>query len=279
MMLDDRGRQEVAGIRVYVKRPPRNPTGLTFLLTAANVPVSNYHSIIDTLLEMDHVVVGYYINVASPPWKNNRTKAQNVSDMFEELRLEYTMIRRYNIVGHSVGGKIALLVAALHNSEKTLQAIVALDPVDQNPVEFTNKDTRKNLSLEESDVDIVMTFTDNGFFISKDHNARAINRFHRNTTEIVLHRNASHLAYCDSDGGYSWKNVVRGGNSDRNGAVKKQAISLIKERLETSVTKKASNMAKKFGKNISSTINSVNDDVSKATKIGKMGIMKNMVKF
>ena len=280
-MLDERGRTEVAGIRVYVKRPPRTPTSLTFVLTAANVPFDNYHSITDALLEMDHVVVGYYINIASPPWKNNRIKAQNVHDMFEELRQEFTMISKYNIVGHSVGGKIALLVAALHNSERTLRAIVALDPVDQSPVEFTNKNTRKNLSLQDTGVeDIVMTFTDNGFFVSKDHNARSINRFHRNC-EVVLHRNASHLAYCDSDGGLSWKNAVmlRGGNESRNAAVKAQAIELIKDRLEVSVTKKASKMASKFTKSVHDTLNSVNEDVNKATKMGKFGLIKNITKF
>lgn len=281
-MLDERGRQEVAGIRVYVKRPPRNPTSLTFVLTAANVPFDNYHSITEALLELDHVVVGYYINVASPPWRNNRIKAQNVYDMFEELRQEFTMITKYNIVGHSVGGKIALLVAALHNSDKSLRAIVALDPVDQNPVEFTNKNTNKNLSLADTEVDIVMTFTDNGFFISKDHNARAISRFHRNC-EVVLHRNAAHMAYCDEDGGLSWKDAMRGGNKDRNAVVKAQALELIKNRLEVSATKKAGKMANKLVKGISETINSgmtgINEDVSKVTKMGKMGMMKNLVKF
>ena len=280
MMLDERGRQEVAGIRVYVKRPPRNPVGLTFVLTAANVPFSNYHSITDALLELDHVVVGYYINVASPPWKNHRIKAQDVYDMFEELRKEFTMITKYNIVGHSVGGKIALMVAALHNSDKSLQVVVALDPVDQNPVEFTNKNTKNNLSLTDTDVDIVMTFTDNGFFISKDHNARAINQFYRNC-EIVLHRNAAHMAYCDADGGLSWKNCILCGNRDRDATIKDQALDLIKIRFEACIAKKAGRMADSFVKNIGDSINSsisdFNKDVAKATKMSdKRGIMQKL---
>lgn len=286
-MLDERGRQEVAGIRVHVKRPPRDPTSLTFVLTAANVPFSNYHSITDTLLELGHVVVGYYINVASPPWRNHRTKAQNVYDMFEELRQEFTMITKYNIVGHSVGGKIALLVAALHNSDKSLQAVVVLDPVDQNPVEFTNKDTKKNLSLADTDVDIVMTFTDNGFFISKDHNAQAISRLHRNC-EIVWHRNAAHMAYCDADGGFSWKNCIICGNKDRDAAIKDQALDLIKIRFEACIAKKAGIMADSFVKSIGFSFNSsmsdIDKEVAKATKVDrrtriKMGIVEKLASF
>eukprot|EP00978_Attheya_sp_CCMP212_P022433 scaffold66940_cov23-Attheya_sp.AAC.1 len=128
-------------------RTTRTPAGLTFVVGAANMPVSKYLSIKNVLLQMDHVVVRLFVNVARPIRNNHRTKADNIHRMFQELKTEYR-VERYNIVGHSIGGKIALLVAALHNQDHSLRAIVALDPCDQSPTEFTNKTQgAKNLDL------------------------------------------------------------------------------------------------------------------------------------
>jgi pimeloyl-ACP methyl ester carboxylesterase len=39
---------------------------------------------------------------------------------------------KYNIVGHSLGGKVALMVAARYDKNK-VDVVIALDPVDANP--------------------------------------------------------------------------------------------------------------------------------------------------
>jgi pimeloyl-ACP methyl ester carboxylesterase len=44
--------------------------------------------------------------------------------------------KKYNIVGHSLGGKVALMVAAKDNND-SINVIIAMDPVDDKPQELT----------------------------------------------------------------------------------------------------------------------------------------------
>ena len=61
-------------------------------------------------------------------------------------------INTYSIVGHSCGGKVALLVASIIDPMR-VSAVVALDPVDINPVEFTKNETGPNLPLDDDGTD------------------------------------------------------------------------------------------------------------------------------
>lgn len=221
----------IAGAQVEIAKP-KNPKALTFILTGANLNVENYVSIKDCLLKLDHVVVSFYINVLRPPLKNHRKKAQQVKDIFLVLNNDYKF-QNYNIIGHSVGGKIALMVAALHNIDNKLDRILALDPVDQTPVEFTK--SSGNLSLNHiGDVKITMTCTGNCAFLSNDHNADAILKKQRSTEgiKVVSHKGASHMAYCDEvEGGmFSWKKAMDEGNGFKNKAVKTETLEMIAEK-------------------------------------------------
>ena len=74
-----------------------------------------------------------------------------IRDVFNEVKDEFH-VKQYDMIGHSIGGKIALLVAALYDDENFVRNIIALDPVDQSPVEFTNavpssSGTRGKLSM------------------------------------------------------------------------------------------------------------------------------------
>ena len=208
-------------IVIYRPKPGRKIVDLAFVVTAANIPLSKYASTIAALNSVDHVVVGIFANVLNPPWGNHRAKAEKIWLEFRELRDEF-QVRQYNMVGHSIGGKIALLVAVLYDSYNWVQNIGALDPVDQTPVEFTNdvssrseedvdleraggaddastsstaskmgQGRRDNLSLESSKVDITLTFTDTGYWIDKTHNAREIQRKNP-SVKLVLHNNSYH---------------------------------------------------------------------------------------
>jgi pimeloyl-ACP methyl ester carboxylesterase len=57
-------------------------------------------------------------------------KAERIPPIFHELREEFK-VNQYDIVGHSIGGKIALLTAALCDDENLIRKVLALDPVDQ----------------------------------------------------------------------------------------------------------------------------------------------------
>ena len=139
--VDDEGaeRREVAEQPVIIYRPKgRKVVALTFVVTAANMPISKYTSIITALTSVDHAVVGIYISAITLNRNAHRIKAEAIPQIFEALKSEFR-VNKYDIVGHSVGGKIALLTAALFDSEENqIRSIIALDPVDKNPVEFTN---------------------------------------------------------------------------------------------------------------------------------------------
>lgn len=251
---DGSERRTVVDQPVVIYRPKRRKIiGLTFVVTAANMPLSKYATIIAALNSVDHVVVGLFVNVLNPPRGNHRAKAEKIRLIFQELREEF-QVRQYDIVGHSIGGKIALLVAAMYDDEHWVRNIVALDPVDQSPVEFTNDVSsrrasivgaddasaisiaskkgrrREDLTLESSQADIILTFTDTGYWIDKRHSAREIQK--RNpSAKLMMHRNSYHMVYCDDEGQLSWKALMgRGKSNDRNQVVREETMTLIKDR-------------------------------------------------
>eukprot|EP00574_Skeletonema_japonicum_P005577 CAMPEP_0201727974 /NCGR_PEP_ID=MMETSP0593-20130828/14323_1 /ASSEMBLY_ACC=CAM_ASM_000672 /TAXON_ID=267983 /ORGANISM="Skeletonema japonicum, Strain CCMP2506" /LENGTH=299 /DNA_ID=CAMNT_0048219939 /DNA_START=11 /DNA_END=907 /DNA_ORIENTATION=- len=285
--VDEEGaeRLEVAGQPVVIYRPKRKVVGMTFLVTAAAMPISKYTSIINALTSADHVVVGIYVNAITLNRQAHRQKAEAIPRIFEELKSEFR-VKKYDIVGHSVGGKIALVTAALFDSEQNLiRNIIALDPVDQHPVEFTNdllkqamaggsndnNSKKSNLSLASSKADITVTFTDCGGIVGKKHHAREIQKKNP-TVELVLHRNAGHMVYCDDGGVLSWKALMaRGQSADRNDAVKAETLHLIKEKamkatISGSASGKASGVvakAKKEWKSAKAELKELGDDAQK----------------
>lgn len=293
---DGSERRVVADQPVVIYRPKqRKIAGLTFMVTAANMPLSKYTSIIAALNAGDHVVVGFFVNIFSPALGNHRVKAERIPRIFQELRGEFK-VKKYDIVGHSTGGKIALLAAALYDEENWIRNVVALDPVDQSPVEFTHdllskkkKDShasanggappqnpfrgddeasstskrgeRTNLSLESSMADITLTLTDTGYWIDKKHNAREIQR-NNPSVKLVMHRNSCHMVYCDDDGLLSWKALMgRGKSADRNKLVREDTLTLIKDRaMRSSITGHASGkMQSKVGKARKAMTNGISD--------------------
>lgn len=66
--------------------------------------------------------------------------AQDVVNVVESVCAleEYAKFRdkKYNIVGHSLGGKVALMVAAKDDKDN-INVIITMDPVDDKPQELT----------------------------------------------------------------------------------------------------------------------------------------------
>ena len=215
-------RRVVADQPVIIYRPKSKAAGLTFVVTAANMPLSKYTSTISALNSVDHAVVGFFVNVAYPLLNNHRAKAEKIAQIFQELQEEFR-VKQYDIVGHSIGGKIALLTATMYDEDNLIGSIVALDPVDQHPVEFTHETTqskkkgdtpppqnpfkegtdasaedasiatndsrwgqRTNLSLGYSKADITLTFTATGYWIDKKHNAREIQKYNPSAKLVMV---------------------------------------------------------------------------------------------
>jgi len=246
---------------------PKYPKSITFIITAANLAIDNYDNIKNTLVEMDHLVVGFYINVLVPPWKNHRKKAQKVKDIFENLKSEFG-IKNYSVIGHSIGGKIALLVAALHNSDDTLLNVLALDPVDKSPVEFTKDND--NLSISRKHPYVHVTCTENAEpLVNDEHNGKGIQQRNRKV-KLIKHSGAGHLAYCDGEvGSVSWANTLPSGNAIKNKAVLEETLEFIRQNFYSDFMNKTATVIDSvdsatgnFGKKLSSGISDFGKEVT-----------------
>lgn len=194
---------KIDGELVTISTPTNyKPSGVTFLLPGAEIGVEEYNSHRDVLIAKRQIVLSFFINVLWPLKDNHRIRAKQVKHIFDNCHKQLFpyLPELYNIVGHSVGGKIALLVPVLYDPNR-VQTIIALDPVDQAPTEFTNTNGDENLSLFRLvSSTIIMTCTDGGCGISADHNAEAIHKINLNNTILVRHNGAGHMAYTDHGG-------------------------------------------------------------------------------
>lgn len=236
--------------------------GVTFLLPGAMISISEFNSVRDIIIEHDHLVVSTFMNVMWPLANNHRKHAKDVKKIFDELKAtfqnELRNISRYNLIGHSVGAKVSLLVASIIDS-KRVKAILALDPVDIGPTEFT-KSKGSNLPLgdevtqsdgedgvihiqktsDETGIDeahhsipIILTCTDGGLGIPKSHNACAIHEFHP-ATKCYRHEHAGHLCYYDHGGGKMAKMLMPDiGTKEGNQKARDDAYNLVRQLLQS----------------------------------------------
>ncbi|KAL9187275.1 hypothetical protein ACHAXT_001378 [Thalassiosira profunda] len=259
-------RAKIGGVNVTLSWPSddasASPAGVAFLLPGAMISISEYDGLRDVILAQNHLVVSLYINVICPPRNNHRKHAADVKTVFDELRNKYPHLPdSYKVIGHSAGGKIALLLASVVDPDR-VSAVLALDPVDVNPVEFTNA-RGDNLPLDDEDgklaicandegdadmvhvrqreqrvddaedkrkhIPIILTCTDGGRGIPKSHNAEAIHRLHPNTI-CHRHEHAGHMSYTDSGGGWAASTIMPDiGTKEGNEKAKEAAHDLIRQ--------------------------------------------------
>jgi len=263
----------LAGVKTSIAWPESSSkviNGVVFLLPGAMISISEYNGLRDIVLQNNHVVVSFFVNVLYPFRNNHRYHAQNVSKIFDDLLAHYpdrSLPRSsYGIVGHSCGAKVGLLVASVIDPSR-VAFVLALDPVDLNPIEFTNA-TGSNLPLDDDDTDtfgeckeddenngfvqvihqrgadcnrksakipLVITCTDGGLGISKDHDGEAIHNLHP-ATICHRHKNAGHMAYCDHGGGWAGKLIPDVGTMEGNEKAKLSAQELIRSLLSKETT-------------------------------------------
>mmetsp|Transcript_5244 Transcript_5244/g.11392 ORF Transcript_5244/g.11392 Transcript_5244/m.11392 type:complete len:282 (+) Transcript_5244:148-993(+) len=261
-------RIRLAGVRVTLSWPSDDsafaPAGVTFLLPGAMISISEYGGLRDVVLQQNQLVVRFFINVLYPFRNNHQVHAEEVRNVFDALRALYPNLpNSYSMIGHSAGGKISLLVASLVDHTRVL-GVLALDPVDLNPVCFTNE-RGPNLPLdddagsssdsispiscqldkeedfvhvcscrktpeEQGKVPIVLTCTDGGIGISKKHDADAIHKLHP-ATVCYHHDHAGHMAYCDHGGGWAGKLMPDIGTKEGNEKARMAAHDLIRDLL------------------------------------------------
>lgn len=272
-------RARLGGVYVTISEP-ENPSGITFLLPGSMLSEASYLSTRRVLHEdCNQIVISFYINVFS---KSHDAYAQDVERIFADYMAtcqattrkkplsSSTLFQGFNIVGHSVGAKIALLCAttpltmkktpttrATSKTQKQKQqqqqshpnkqphhqvySVLALDPVDESPCEFTADDPRRNRSLSKHFAQTLIlthaTATPT-WAIPPAHNAQAIrditeqnnNSSNRNFDKIlqfIVHKDAAHMAYTDNGGIMGW---IMGGGGTKQGnlAARQDAHALIR---------------------------------------------------
>jgi len=215
-------RVKLAGVNVTVSTPPRNPSSATFLLPGAMISISEYNSIRDVLIKNNHVVLSFYCNVLTT---KHRIMAQSVKNIFDDFKRQYAF-DSYNIVGHSVGAKVALLVATDIDVNRA-STVVALDPIDMNPAEFTSG----NVKLSNAKSSLYITWaTAGGAGITNWNNPRAIYQSDPSAvTRFVDFQDAGHMAYTDNGGGLPGL-LMRSGTKEGNKRAHSGTLELV-ERL------------------------------------------------
>ena len=268
-------RVRLAGVKTTITWPAEEAKDVVFLLPGAMVSISEYNSLRDVILQQNHVVVSFFVNVLYPFRNNHRYHAQNVAKIFDAFLIRYSdrglQSSSYGIVGHSCGAKVGLLVASIVDPSR-VSFVVALDPVDMNPIEFTNAkgsnlpldddedidynvnpraDCQEDESGDDSfvrvkrqhqagadDIDthvhipLAITCTDGGLGISKDHDGEAIHKFHP-ATKCYRHTNAGHMSYCDNGGGWAGKLMPDVGTKEGNEKAKVAAQDIIRKLLSS----------------------------------------------
>ena len=266
----------LAGVKTTISWPSQETSplpsaevinGVVFLLPGAMISISEYNGLRDVILQNNHLVVSFFVNVLYPFRDNHRHHAQNVAKIFDELLLRYPdrglSSSSYGIVGHSCGAKVGLLVASIVDPSR-VAFVLALDPVDMNPIEFTNT-KGSNLPMDDDTADIfgerrengednydddsfvhvstrcqgnepraniplAMTCTDGGLGISKEHDGEAIHKLHP-ATICYRHEKAGHMCYCDHGGGWAGKLMPDIGTKEGNSKAKLAALQLLQNLL------------------------------------------------
>lgn len=219
-------RTKLAGYEVTVSEPDDIAGGVTFFLPGAMASESMYQSNVAVLLEQKQVVISFASNVLTT---SHEEMAERVPKIFDAYIAETQAdIDQYSVVGHSVGGKVSLLLAAKVDPERVKTAI-SLDPVDSNPAEFTS-DGDSNLTLEDASAPVYITWAAaTTWGIPKEHNAFEIHSANKQWIQpLIVHTGAAHLAYTDNGGGWlNW--LFPGGTREGDDRARAETHRLIRE--------------------------------------------------
>ena len=195
---------------VSIREPKQSPVGITVFLPGTSLGVfgpklENYESTIDVLLEMNQFVIGF--NQLSPNPLNSQGSHNKMAESVRDAVAAICALNKYPnlenkgycIVGHSLGGKVALMVAAKFDKEN-VDRVLALDPVDDNDPQFTTNPPKINLGVASAS--IYLRQSARGMIgVSKERNAEAIKKAFpdkfKDDVQFVFDAKAAHMSYTD----------------------------------------------------------------------------------
>ena len=152
-------------------KPEGTATGITVFLPGALLKLEDYESTYNLLVEQNQIVVYFEkMNPFPVVGRSHQRMAEDVASVvqaFLEIEEYSNLPAKYNIVGHSLGGKVALMVAAKYDIEN-INRIIALDPVDDKPRELTRPRNNPKTNLGDSQAEEIHLFQSerggDGFF-------------------------------------------------------------------------------------------------------------------
>ena len=189
------------------------PAGITVFLPGTSIlgigpKLESYESTIGVLLGMNQLVVGF--RRLSPnvlhPQKSHDGMAERVRDAVAAVRASgkhpdlSDNAGGYSIVGHSLGGKVALMVAAKFDKENVVR-VIALDPVDDMDPQFTT--TPPEINLGDASARIYLRQSARRGFATPPggRNAEAIRKAFpdkfADDAQFILDAKAYHMSYSD----------------------------------------------------------------------------------
>ena len=231
--------ETIQDIKVIISVPEEETKGVTFLLPGSYSPVHRHPTVRDygmirkALNDKGQIVIGFEtisVMLGAPTHEQYATK---VAGIFQEYRARSdnnsTLPDKYNITGHSVGGTIALLAAV--NDNEHVKTVISLDPIDRNPVQFTNN-RGNDLTLENAGESIHLTYAESstsfGIPLGRARSAFAIYEKNKEYVATFLsHPNAGHF-YCTDTGTGP---LIGGGTAEGNTTARDQILRLIVDKI------------------------------------------------
>lgn len=207
---------------VQIFKPEGAPTAITVFLPGTLLKLDKFESTYKAIVEQNQIVIAFEkMNPFPIVGRSHNKMAEDVASVVEEfLALEGndSLPRKYNIVGHSLGGKVALMVAAKFDIEN-VNKIIALDPVDDMPRELTAPKLSSRTKLTNSQAAEIHLFqSENGGkglipLAPSDRNATVINELHPDQiTSLEINAGAGHMSYLDDrddDASQAAREIVR----------------------------------------------------------------------
>jgi pimeloyl-ACP methyl ester carboxylesterase len=195
---------------VQIFKPEGTATGITVFLPGTLLKLKEYSSTYDVLVEQNQIVIGFE-NMNPFPFvgRNHQKMAEDVASVVKEfLAIEEfsSLPAQYNVVGHSLGGKVALMVAAKYDIDN-VKKIIALDPVDDKPRELTAPKLSPTTNLGASKAEEIHLFQsgsggDRWFMplCPKDRNASVVQELYPDQiTSLEINAGAGHMSYKDTE--------------------------------------------------------------------------------
>lgn len=194
---------------VQIFKPGGTPTGITVFLPGTMLKLEDYSSTYDVLVEQNQIVIGFEkMNPFPIVGRSHEKMAEDVAKVVQEfLALEgnTSLPAKYNIVGHSLGAKVSLMVAAKYDID-SVNIIIALDPVDDKPRELTAPRLSPKTKLSDSKAEEIHLFQSekggDGLIplCPADRNASVVKELYPDQiTSLEINAGSGHMSYRDTD--------------------------------------------------------------------------------